>query len=382
MNTLLVISISTALIGCCFAVQLLLKTAKSNTDRALAAVFSIMAIGGVDVLLTTTLPLWSENLSGVSYPIFIFLGPFLVLHLKALSGETKAETSIFQQLSRTSWLYFALSSLIFSVAYGMHVAGRKSDLLFFIAAIMGLSISAWTAFHIYKGIELSRLHDLRLKDWFSRVDDKSFNWMRHVLTLPIAIIVIDFLSLFLGELTSAQSLLRSINTIVLCAVVTVFAYKAILNRAIYPSIDQISPQEISTKVSYSNSGLSKERLERLLKKLDKLMEKEKPYLDPNISLPKIAVALGSSTNHLSQALNQGREQTFLDFINKHRVYEAQRLMRASSENLLHIALASGFNSRSTFNTAFRKHCGMTPSKFRQGLSNKEFHKINVSEPIG
>ncbi|MEP3892693.1 MAG: helix-turn-helix domain-containing protein [Litorimonas sp.] len=315
--------------------------------------------------MSVTWPFWSGYASGISYPFFVLFGPILVQHLKAVSGDPVADKSVLQQLPILTWVYFVLCSLTYILVYGLNALEEKSNALYFFATIVSLSISPWTIFHIYKGINLLRFHDLRLKDWFSRVNDKSLSWIRYVLLFSIVAILIDFISMFLGEFASAQSLLRSINTIVLSVVVTSFAYTAILKRAMYNFPEQSSALEISRKTSYSNSGLSNDRLERLLNKLDALMDEKQPYLDPNLSLPKLANALGTTTNHLSQALNQGRGQTFLTFINMHRIDEAQRLMKSSTSNLLHIALASGFNSRSTFNTAFRKHCGKTPSKFRK-----------------
>jgi AraC-like DNA-binding protein len=74
--------------------------------------------------------------------------------------------------------------------------------------------------------------------------------------------------------------------------------------------------------------------------------------------------LGVSENYLSQTLNEKLGRNFFDFVNAWRVDEAKRLLRENDGPVLAIALEVGFNSRSTFNAAFKKHGGGTPSQFR------------------
>ena len=72
------------------------------------------------------------------------------------------------------------------------------------------------------------------------------------------------------------------------------------------------------------------------------------------------------------------QQNFFDYINSQRVAEVQRQLSnaVSATAILDLALAAGFNSKSTFNAAFRKHSGMTPSAWR---AQQQPHR---SEPIG
>ena len=66
---------------------------------------------------------------------------------------------------------------------------------------------------------------------------------------------------------------------------------------------------------------------------------------------------------ISQAINKGFEMNFNDYINNHRVDEVIKELKSGthhSQTLLSIALESGFNSKSTFNRAFKKHTQLTP----------------------
>jgi AraC-like DNA-binding protein len=119
---------------------------------------------------------------------------------------------------------------------------------------------------------------------------------------------------------------------------------------------------------YAKSGLSDEAMERLLAGLHEAMVERKVYLDPDLSLPKLAAQLGCSVNHLSQAINAGHSMSFFDYVNQFRVTEAARMLREENcrfPAILDIALSVGFNSTSTFYTAFKKSTGQTPAKYRR-----------------
>ena len=71
---------------------------------------------------------------------------------------------------------------------------------------------------------------------------------------------------------------------------------------------------------------------------------------------------------LTQALNEVLQTKFNDYVNAFRITEVQALLlrpEKSKHNLLTLAFEAGFNSKSSFNTAFKKHTGLTPTQFRK-----------------
>ena len=89
-------------------------------------------------------------------------------------------------------------------------------------------------------------------------------------------------------------------------------------------------------------------------------------LDPLLTMPKLASAVGATPNQLSFVLNQHLGKSFFDFVNEVRVDEASRLLiEEPNRTILDIATEVGFNSKSTFNQAFKKITGHTPSNYRQ-----------------
>ena len=101
------------------------------------------------------------------------------------------------------------------------------------------------------------------------------------------------------------------------------------------------------------------------------MNREKLYLNSSITLTEIAQKLNIAPCSLSQIINETFQQNFRDFVNKYRIEESKRLLTQLNQNLniMGIALDAGFNSKSAFNSAFKKHTGVTPKEFKNKASH-------------
>jgi AraC-like DNA-binding protein len=130
---------------------------------------------------------------------------------------------------------------------------------------------------------------------------------------------------------------------------------------------------------YSNSGLSEQETKLIIVKLGQVMENQKLYLDPEITIDKLADHINCSRHHLSQVLNAGLQKSFYDYINACRVEEAKILLSDIARahyKISSIAYDSGFNSLSAFNEIFKKLTGATPSQYRK-LSGEQSQKQRV-----
>lgn len=104
----------------------------------------------------------------------------------------------------------------------------------------------------------------------------------------------------------------------------------------------------------------------LLRRLATHMTEARPYLDANLTVEQLARQLGVPTRELSETINRGLEKNFFEFVCDYRVADACRRLQAAeaSTTILQVMYDSGFNSKSVFNTAFKKTTGMTPSAYR------------------
>lgn len=134
-----------------------------------------------------------------------------------------------------------------------------------------------------------------------------------------------------------------------------------------------SPQQPETELlvepkrKYERSSLSGEVEDAVLTRLTRLLETEKPYLQSDLSLPKLARQLNTNPHHLSQLLNDRLGQNFFDWLATHRIAEARLLLSEPTTTHLkidEIAERVGYNSPSAFHTAFKRITNQTPAQFR------------------
>lgn len=121
-------------------------------------------------------------------------------------------------------------------------------------------------------------------------------------------------------------------------------------------------------------GIESEQLTVWKGKIQQLMQAEKIYLNPQLSLSQMASQLEIPAQHLSQVIKEGFGKNFNEFINEFRVGEVKNLImdpKKSHLSLLGIAYESGFNSKATFNRTFKKFTGMTPSAFHSKHDSKK-----------
>ena len=107
-----------------------------------------------------------------------------------------------------------------------------------------------------------------------------------------------------------------------------------------------------------------------LKLLQDFMEKEKPYVNFDLSLQGLADKLHLSRHQLSNLINQQHHKNFYEFVNFYRVEEVKYLMRQPKNQhlkLISLAYDAGFNSKSSFNRIFKQLTEMTPSQYFASL---------------
>lgn len=121
---------------------------------------------------------------------------------------------------------------------------------------------------------------------------------------------------------------------------------------------------------YQKSGLTESEASGYMEKLKKYMEKERPFLNPNLTLNDLSQKLDISNHNLSEILNTQLNQNFFAFINQYRIEEVKKYLADKNNDhltLLSIALDAGFSSKSGFNAIFKKYLNVTPSEYRQSV---------------
>lgn len=231
-------------------------------------------------------------------------------------------------------------------------------------------------FYLVKSYVVLKKHKLNLKIITSSIEKVDLNWLVQFLFILLIITFVWINDAFfeLPVLTKATNLLY-LGGIVFLAVFsikqkTIFAFNETDLQEISEVIEtpKIETENVSTKPKErkNRKRLTEEHISDLNGKLISLMENDKLFLDNELSLPTVAERLGVSIHDASFLINEITDDNFYNFINRYRVKEAQKLLKSSEIdrlNILGIAFASGFNSKTTFNTAFKKWVGVSPSQY-------------------
>jgi len=210
-----------------------------------------------------------------------------------------------------------------------------------------------------------RYRKLLLENYTDKNAFKNYNWLKQLLILLsigqiITIIKNIFRASYSLELTNT---LRIITLLFGVFFIFWLVLKALNSPKLFRGIDV----NLLTSKEIKKEKLIDEKVNSQLEFLKNYMTTEKPYLNPSLSIRSFSEEIKMNSRDISVLINQNLKQHFFDFINEYRVKEAMKILKNPSKKeftVLEILYEVGFNSKSSFNTAFKKHTGLTPTQFR------------------
>ncbi len=339
---LIVLSSAGLLHGTLFALYLIFfKKKKSRSNLLLGLILIFMAFRiGKSVML---------NFGNDLEPIFIFIGlTFLLLIAPLFRWYIMGMTNPDFKVSRRLLWELVPFALIFGASLFVTkewfenstwvIVVFSSGLIFIylhLAFYIGL---AWKVFRFAKG-----KHSV---GQCTKSQRAVFRWL-HLLLIGFVLIWVSYV---LNILDDAVPYI--IGPMVYSLVVYFLSFKAFQLRA----------TELDGNVFKANSN------KLLFAEISELVVGDKLYLEPDLSLSKLSKMLGKSTQQISLVVNEHAKRNFNDFINYYRIQDSKKLL-LNSENdkftISSIAFDVGFGSLSSFNGAFKKFEGTTPSEFRK-----------------
>lgn len=218
-------------------------------------------------------------------------------------------------------------------------------------------------------LEIRNYHR-KIKDQMASIEEVDLTWLRilvigfsfiRFIAILIALSLIFSFQLHITIDFEALGLIANFSTMALIGFLIFFSLGF---SNIFSGIEQESPQ--------SNS---KETLDPALKNtLLTHMKEKQPFLDHLLTLDVLARQIALPSRTLSQLINREFSLNFYEFINGYRIEESKRLLVDASSpkiSVIEVMDRSGFNSKATFNTFFKKLTGLTPTQFR-----RENKKVN------
>ncbi|MGW9686467.1 helix-turn-helix domain-containing protein [Flagellimonas sp. 2504JD1-5] len=373
MDMIFTIGIFTSLF---FFVLLLGKKNKSLPDTILAFWMLMVGIHLASTYLYT-LGYWDiyPHLIGITAPFPLLYGPLLYTYVVySIKGGDKLEKKDYWHFVPFVLAYLYMSRFYF--LYSPHEKrlvdrGEVDDFGLFGLILVVVIIASAILYAIY-AYRLLKRHKRLIDDNFSNDEKINLNWLRSfilgvgLIFITVALVLISRDIMGVEYPFNPEFIFYSM--IVFC--VLCLGYFGIKHQNIFAD-NKVLKDRNRHKSTYKNSGLNENLALAKHNELMRLMVEDKPYLEPNLTLNTMADRLDLSLHHLSQIINQFEKQNFNDFVNKYRVEEfIERASKDTQFSFLALALDSGFNSKSTFNSVFKKHKGVTPSKYMAHHSSK------------
>jgi len=160
----------------------------------------------------------------------------------------------------------------------------------------------------------------------------------------------------------------------LFALITIcwIVFKALKSPELFSGVDSVrKPVRVlikeGNKINSSPEKYDGRKSNEAIQKLKGYMKETSPYLDPSLSIDSLANQLNIATKELSVLINHTMGLHFFDFVNEYRINYAKNILTDKSQQdltILEILYDSGFNSKSSFNTEFKKRTGETPTQYR------------------
>ncbi|NIV92431.1 helix-turn-helix domain-containing protein [candidate division KSB1 bacterium] len=344
-------------------VLLSLKRGNVVANRILALLLLLFSIGIASTILYETKYILSyPHFAEIATPILFVYPPLFFLYVKRLTSESlNLKISLFHFipfLICTAYVFpFYINGAEYKTHYLLSTFNNPSQEYLVISNLFIVQ----ELIYIVLTLKLVARHVQKIKDTYSAIEKINLAWIRNLI---IALILVWVLYVFVEIVESPIQ-----SNLIVAVSITIFIYVMGFMGLRQPAVF-LEGDHTDAKKKYQKSGLTPDKAEKYLKKLLDFMETEKPYIDQNLTLHQLAKKLSISTHHLSQLLNEKLNQAFFDFVNSYRVDEAKKELADPDKDhftILAIAYNAGFNSKSSFNAAFKKHTSMTPSQFKKAM---------------
>ncbi|CAL2058593.1 HTH araC/xylS-type domain-containing protein [Tenacibaculum sp. 190524A05c] len=196
---------------------------------------------------------------------------------------------------------------------------------------------------------------------------QTYKWLYQIVIFWIAIFSIALVKNIFKYSDVQSTYFTSSQVVLVFAILLItcwYILKALNNPDLFKGVDS------KTKLTKELLEESEDKNENqeIIENLKVFMNEEKPFLNPSLSIRNLAHQMKISPRELSIAINHNLNQHFFDFVNEYRIEMAMNLLTDKSKpklTVLEILYDVGFNSKSSFNTAFKKHTQLTPTQFRK-----------------
>lgn len=385
MQVLSIVNFTAAIQGIFLSYLLFNRRSESKEYRALAFLVLVMSVG----LLGAVLGLSGyyrqfPHLMRIGDPMGLLLGPLLYRYIHLL---TKGSPPRRYFLHLVPFVLYVIALIPFytmsasgKIAFGENIFlnEHQSTQVLIIQVIRVVHV----LLYILLSLRLTKRFDVLLENNFSETEKINLRKSHYLLRLYI-VICLSAIGIFIAGFFIPFHFVLANNLVGLGISLLIYSMAYVSWNRPVVQVVQLVPLSGKDLVSIpladpgavigeADKGrttlhLSDEQYQKFSTRLDALIKEDKVYLENELSLAQLGEKLNVPSYQASELISRKYGESFFDLINRHRIEEVKKRLTDpafSHLSILGIAMDCGFNSKSSFNTAFKKFTGQTPSQFR------------------
>jgi AraC-like DNA-binding protein len=300
-------------------------------------------------------------------------GPLLYLYCRhAIIGRSLSKQDLWHVVPVLSCYLLNLDFLLApaEVKYSMSFYHLTQSLNFKIAEVI---LFAQSYIYMFFSILLLQTYQKQASNTLANYNPEIFNWLLKVIILDFIIWTLKACSYF-PDYHYSLSLLGDVLIILLIYSIALAQWKTpklfLIEEFILESYktSPIEDSDLPDSHKLNSGALESDTRKQLLEIVQGYMTDKHAYKDNQLTLNRLAEAIGVSTHHLSEVLNQEDGKNFYRFVNEYRInFVCDKLKQDKSAKIIELAMDAGFSSKSTFNSVFKQLRDTTPSQYRKQL---------------
>ena len=375
LGRLMVNVFSTVLYSCMMGMVILasLDVFKRSNDRPNLFLKGILVLLMLhlagELYISSAVYVYAPMIAGLEIPFKVLLGPALYFYAHATMSPDVAIDKRVKLLALSGPIIVVLVMLPFvfmitpSEKLALATPETRDPQLWQIAVFTCLSTTLififYTLLFLGMALKLHNSHVAQLMEKFSEIEHRALGWFRSVLFIWGAAWLMYSAEFSMGALG-----LRWFGSGIVLPMITAIALALFIHRALGQKGLTEMEKAITKTAKPRNAVISDDKMRAIAAKLERAMTEDKLYLNDDLSLNKLSEFISESENHISETLSQYMNTNFFLFVNGYRIENAKELLLSSDMLVTSIAYEVGFKSKSTFNSAFKKLVGETPTVFK------------------
>lgn len=294
----------------------------------------------------------------------LLYGPLLYLYIHYQSKSS-------EHFSKRHWwhfipfLTFTLTLLAFFISNLLNntpVSLIETTKTYTFGKITIISSAAIYFVFCFLSLKIYKKNLLQQYSYTEKIDLSWISWLLYSLfitwILILTLVVLNRIHMFI-DIESEHA----ITYIFMCAFILIIGFKGIKQTQIFTQAKvKLHPPKVQPTPKNTNDDLT-----LYFNRIRKLVEEDKLYLNPKLTINDISMRLDLNVNYISKAINTVGDCNFFEFINRYRVNEFKKqVLNPINANytLLAIAIQCGFNSKASFNRIFKNITGITPAEYK------------------